>query len=1235
MIDREKLLSDLKGELPRIETDILNYSERHAELGYHLEEEYNKAVKVGRTAEHFVAWREAQITQAAAAWVLTCVFVRFLEDNGLLDEPMLSGPVSRENDSRPLAHAKERITHYFGEHPAHAEREYLLDLFRELDQFSVIDALLDPRHNPLWQIPVSDDGAKRLVDFFQRIDPESGNLVHDFTDPEWDTRFLGDLYQDLSESVRKRYALLQTPEFVEEFILDYTLTPAIETFGLEGLRLIDPTCGSGHFLLTTFERVFDAWQRREPATNARHLAQRALDVVHGVDINPYAIAVAKFRLLIAALKAAGSDKIRNAPDFDFHLAVGDSLLHGKRHESQGQGLQLDTFDESLKHAFETEDLSKLNQILGQRYHVVVGNPPYIVMRDPALNAAYRTLYPTCHRQYSLGVPFTERFFDLTQPLEGNQPAGYMGMITANSFMKREFGKKLIEEYLPNKELTHVIDASGAYIPGHGTPTVILFARNRQPVSGNVRAILGIRGEPKTPVDPAQGRVWKSIVSLIDFAGQENDFVSSVDQDRQSYFYHPWSVGGGGAAEVKASIENGSSMNLGSVISDLGRSTHTGEDHIFYLPKKSLKTQGLLEYSVPLVEGEQIRDWGVDDGLWSILPYYQDSGEVVLDLPFTLHRYLWRYKTLLKNRKDFGQHIEARGLLWYEHSMFFPKRFLSKRSIPFAFVASHNHFALDIGGNVFKQSAPLIVVSEARGEDEVFNILGVLNSSAACFWMKQVSQQKQLTGGDGVRVEFVSKVPYEFSGTQLKKLPLPTSFEKHEFQNSIMVLVKQAVQLSADFAKLSAGSVLIHAIDSSKSPQDAWKEAVKLRTSLRSRLILIQEEIDWRIYYAYGLCDDALLADINEWMDVDLMPGQRPYEIMSGFSQEGFDVSEDIPSHWHENMQSKWRQRMQAIRDNKSLRVIEDPHYKRRWIGRQGLFNHSARSDEMKVACKEWLLARLEEEVKVIGPELITGAQLADRIRQDEKFQQVVQLYTDNTLFDAQQMVIELIGIDEVPQMASARLKPAAMKKFRAWQETWDKQRQNDSIEAEFCVTETLTPGDTENGEKVKAYEDARKQAKDKKDGLVGSIPVPPKYAPTDFRKSSYWSLRGKLDVPKERFFSLPGCEKPGDSTLVIGWAGQDHLHRAQAIAGWYMERKDRDGWEPDKLMPMLVALEELIPWLKQWHNELDPEYGERMGDFYEGFMFEELQLHGLKRDDLLDWEPSAAPRSRRRKTISA
>ncbi|MFN9880342.1 MAG: hypothetical protein ACK557_17875, partial [Planctomycetota bacterium] len=120
----------------------------------------------------------------------------------------------------------------------------------------------------------------------------TGELLHDFTDPNWDTRFLGDVYQDLSEAARKKYALLQTPDFVDEFILDRTLEPALEEFGLDaapvldssgnpltaaGFRMIDPACGSGHFLLGAFRRILDRWQRKEPGTNVRELVQHTLN----------------------------------------------------------------------------------------------------------------------------------------------------------------------------------------------------------------------------------------------------------------------------------------------------------------------------------------------------------------------------------------------------------------------------------------------------------------------------------------------------------------------------------------------------------------------------------------------------------------------------------------------------------------------------------------------------------------------------------------------------------------------------------------------------------------------------------------------------------------------------------------------------------------------------------------------------------------------------------------------
>ena len=137
----------------------------------------------------------------------------------------------------------------------------------------------------------------------------------------------------------------------------------------------------------------------------------------------------------------------------------------------------------------------------------------------------------------------------SSPLSG----GFVGMITTNTFMKRPFGKKMVEEFLPAVDLTHVIDTSGAYIPGHGTPTVILFGRNQRPASTTVRAVLGIRGEPGRPAIPANGRVWNSIETLLDHSGEENEFVSVEDVPRSQYTKHPWSLQGGAAPTREGGI----------------------------------------------------------------------------------------------------------------------------------------------------------------------------------------------------------------------------------------------------------------------------------------------------------------------------------------------------------------------------------------------------------------------------------------------------------------------------------------------------------------------------------------------------------------------------------------------------------------------------------------------------------------------------------------------------------
>ncbi len=96
------------------------------------------------------------------------------------------------------------------------------------------------------------------------------------------------------------------------------------------------------------------------------------------------------------------------------------------------------------------------------------------------------------------------------------------------------------------------------------------------------------------------------------------------------------------------------------------------------------------------------------------------------------------------------------------------------SIAFAFVATHNHFVLDRGGKVFKQSAPVIKLPSGATEDDHLAVLGLLNSSTACFWMKQVFHDKGSTvDSQGARQTTVAFENFrEFTGTGFRGFLFP-------------------------------------------------------------------------------------------------------------------------------------------------------------------------------------------------------------------------------------------------------------------------------------------------------------------------------------------------------------------------------------------------------------------------------------------------------------------------------
>jgi hypothetical protein len=189
-----------------------------------------------------------------------------------------------------------------------------------------------------------------------------------------------------------------------------------------------------------------------------------------------------------------------------------------------------------------------------------------------------------------------------------------------------------------------------------------------------------------------------------------------------------------------------------------------------------------------------------------------------------------------------------------------------------------------------------------------------------------------------------------------------------------------------------------------------------------------------------------------------------------------------------------------------------------------------------------------------------------------------------------------------------------LRKRADWETTWELQRKEDSVEAEIRQRHV---GETED-----RLKNLIKKAQQERGG---NVPVPPKYAGKDFQKSTFWKLRGKLDVPKERWISYPGAERNGDPSPLIAWAGWDHLQQAQALAEYYLDAKSNQGWPERKLKILLAGLLDLLPWLKQWHNKLDPDYGMGLGDYFDGFLDEECRALGLTIDAVNQARYSAAP----------
>ena len=173
------------------------------------------------------------------------------------------------------------------------------------------------------------------------------------------------------------------------------------------------------------------------------------------------------------------------------------------------------------------------------------------------------------------------------------------------------------------------------------------------------------------------------------------------------------------------------------------------------------------------------------------------------------------------------------------------------------------------------------------------------------------------------------------------------------------------------------------------------------------MIALQEELDWEVYWLYGLLTDHEASDLQAEPDSvpELKLGERAFEIVLArrmaageietqwFARHGSTPITEIPAHWPEAYRRVVERRIEVIGKRRDIALIERPECKRRWSSEPW-------EKKERAALRSWLLDRCEDrslwfaldDTGTEQPRPMTVNRLADRLRDDGEFVSVARLY---------------------------------------------------------------------------------------------------------------------------------------------------------------------------------------------------------------------------------------------------
>lgn len=252
------------------------------------------------------------------------------------------------------------------------------------------------------------------------------------------------------------FTQLYTPSWVADYLISSAVITDVKT---NIPTILDPSCGSGHFLLRAFDFLANE-DSQIVSKNDLSRDRQIIEALHGCDIDAIALWVTALSLVVKLLKRNNHIE-SDWPRFNLQLlddAIDDSELPlGALSREYGDG-----------------------HMLSQKFDAVIGNPPYIGRKliDRRLKTALRQLYPEAHQD--LCTAFMARGLELLNP------GGRLAYITQTSMLYLPTYSKFRRSLLESYKLVEVVEAGTQVFPlqtGEKINSMLIVIENACPKSG--------------------------------------------------------------------------------------------------------------------------------------------------------------------------------------------------------------------------------------------------------------------------------------------------------------------------------------------------------------------------------------------------------------------------------------------------------------------------------------------------------------------------------------------------------------------------------------------------------------------------------------------------------------------------------------------------------------------------------------------------------------------------------